>query len=43
MANDLTASSVQRQNILNNPFAVTEIQKATSLRGGGDSRAKLGS
>ncbi|TWT71649.1 DNA-binding protein [Crateriforma conspicua] len=33
MANDLTASSVQRQNILNNPFAVTEIQKATSLRG----------
>lgn len=33
MANDLTASSVQRQNILNNPFAVSEIQKATSLRG----------
>ncbi len=33
MANDLTASSVQQENILNNPFAVSEIQKAASLRG----------
>jgi len=31
MAKDLTNSPVDRQNILNNPFAVTEIQKATHL------------
>lgn len=31
MAKDLTNSPVDRQNILNNPYAVTEIQKATHL------------
>ena len=31
MAKDLTNSPVDRQNILNNPYAVTEIQKATTL------------
>lgn len=33
MANDLTTSAVERQNILNNPYAVTEIQKSVGLRG----------
>ena len=33
MPNDLTDSRVQRQNILNNPFALTEIQTATNLSG----------
>lgn len=33
MPKDLTDSPVDRQNILNNPFAVTEIQKATQIRG----------
>ena len=31
MAKDLTNSPVERQNILNNPYAVIEIQKATRL------------
>jgi hypothetical protein len=31
MAKDLTNSPIDRQNILNNPYAVTEIQKATHL------------
>ena len=31
MAKDLTNSPVDRQNILNNPYAVTEIKKATHL------------
>jgi hypothetical protein len=31
MVKDLTNSPVDRQNILNNPYAVTEIQKATQL------------
>jgi len=26
MANDLTVSEIERQNILNNPFALEEIQ-----------------
>lgn len=33
MSQSLTDSPVDRQNILNNPFAVSEIQKATQLRG----------
>lgn len=33
MANDLTISSVQRQNILNNSYAVEEIEKAAGIRG----------
>ena len=33
MSKDLTNSLVDRQNILNNPFAVTEIQKATHIQG----------
>ena len=33
MANDLTTSPIQRQNILNNPFALAEIEKAIGLRG----------
>lgn len=33
MAKDLTNSSLERQNILNNPYAVQEIQKATNLQG----------
>jgi hypothetical protein len=33
MSKDLTTSAVERQNILNNPYAVTEIQKAIGLRG----------
>jgi hypothetical protein len=30
---DLTVSQVDRQNILNNPFALQEIEKATQIRG----------
>ena len=33
MGKDLTNSLVDRQNILNNPFAVTEVQKATYIQG----------
>lgn len=33
MASDLTTSPVDRQNILNNQFAVTEIQKAAQIQG----------
>jgi len=33
MGNDLTNSPVDRANILNNPYAVTEIQKATHIQG----------
>jgi hypothetical protein len=32
MGKDLTDSSVERQNILNNPYAVQEIQKAVDIR-----------
>jgi hypothetical protein len=28
MPKELTNSTIERQNVLNNPFAVTEIQKA---------------
>lgn len=31
MVKDLTNSSVDRQNILNNPYAIAEIQKATDI------------
>lgn len=33
MAKDLTNSSLERQNILNNPYAIQEIEKATNLQG----------
>ncbi len=33
MAKDLTNSSLERQNILNNPYAIQEIQKATNITG----------
>jgi len=33
MAKDLTNSSLERQNILNNPYALQEIQKATKITG----------
>jgi hypothetical protein len=33
MPRDLTASPFDRQNILNNPYAVAEIQKAAEIRG----------
>jgi len=33
MAKDLVNSPLDRQNILNNPYAVTEIQKATKIKG----------
>lgn len=33
MSKDLTKSDIDRRNILNNPFAVEEIKKATKLRG----------
>lgn len=33
MPNDLTTSPVDRQNILNNPYAVAEIEKAVGMRG----------
>ena len=33
MAKDLTASEIDRQNILNNPYALAEIEKAAGIRG----------
>jgi hypothetical protein len=33
MSKDLTNSAVDRQNILNNPFALAEIEKAAGIRG----------
>ncbi|MBX7123125.1 MAG: hypothetical protein K1X42_13430 [Opitutaceae bacterium] len=33
MSKDLTNSPVERQNILNNPYALAEIEKATGLKG----------
>lgn len=33
MSKDLTKSDIDRQNILNNPYAVEEIKKATKLQG----------
>ncbi len=33
MNKDLTNSSVDRQNILNNPYALAEIEKATGIQG----------
>ncbi len=33
MSKDLTSSSVHRQNILNNPYALQEIEKATHITG----------
>ena len=33
MAKDLTNSKIERQNILNNNFAISEIEKACSIEG----------
>ena len=33
MTKDLTNSSIHRQNILNNPYALQEIEKATRISG----------
>lgn len=33
MSGDLTTSAVARQNILNNPYAVAEVEKAVGVRG----------
>ncbi|MEE1131286.1 MAG: hypothetical protein UHX00_06675 [Caryophanon sp.] len=33
MAKDLTSSTIQRQNILNNDFALVEIEKAMGIKG----------
>ena len=33
MSGDLTTSGVARQNILNNPYALAEIEKAAGIRG----------
>lgn len=33
MSKDLTNSTVERQNILNNPYALKEIEKATRIQG----------
>jgi hypothetical protein len=33
MSKDLTSSALDRQNILNNPFALAEIEKAAGIRG----------
>lgn len=33
MSKDLTNSALDRQNILNNPYALAEIEKATGIRG----------
>ena len=33
MSKDLTNSPVERQNILNNPYALAEIEKAAGIRG----------
>jgi len=40
VAKDLTKSDIDRQNVLNNPYAVAEIQKATNIQGV-DFRGKL--
>ncbi|MGH8020843.1 MAG: hypothetical protein ACREIA_21660 [Opitutaceae bacterium] len=33
MAKDLTTSAIDRQNVLNNPYALAEIEKAAKVRG----------
>lgn len=33
MSKDLTTSEIDRQNILNNPYALAEIEKAAGIRG----------
>lgn len=33
MTKDLTTSAIDRQNILNNPFALTEVEKAAGIKG----------
>lgn len=33
MSKDLTSSAIDRQNILNNPYAIAEIEKATGIQG----------
>lgn len=33
MSKDLTTSAIDRQNILNNPYALDEIEKAAGIRG----------
>lgn len=33
MSSDLTTSAIDRQNILNNPYALAEIEKATGIQG----------
>jgi len=33
MAKDLTTSAIDRQNILNNPYALSEIEKAAGIQG----------
>ena len=33
MNKDLTNSAIHRQNILNNPFALQEIEKAAQIQG----------
>lgn len=33
MSKDLTNSAIDRQNILNNPYALAEIEKAAGIRG----------
>ena len=33
MAKDLTNSHIERQNILNNPYAIQEIEKAAKIEG----------
>ncbi|MFZ2634665.1 MAG: DNA-binding protein [Desulfosalsimonadaceae bacterium] len=33
MSKDLTNSTIERQNVLNNPYAIAEIQKATRIQG----------
>ena len=33
MSKNLTNSSIDRQNILNNPYALQEIEKATQIQG----------
>jgi len=33
MSKDLTTSEIDRQNILNNPYALIEIEKAAGIQG----------
>lgn len=33
MSKDLTTSEIDRQNIINNPYAIAEIEKAAGIRG----------